>query len=355
MSNSISRRDFLQTSAALLAATDLFAQTESTPLHHGAIIGHGALKYRIDKLWCKAEREKHPVKDCHEMVQSRDGRLFLITNLKQNNILTFDVDGNVVDAWSVGLSGGHGLTIHVEGNTEYLYLTDTSGRIVKTTLDGKMILELRTQTNVEPTRTEEPCSQRKPRSHPTETSTLLMVHGSQFILRFDRNGVFLGKFGGKSTQPTNPGKFMQAHGVAIDHRGPEPLLVCTERVRNEFNWFTLEGKFVRGVYLPGAYVSRPVIHGKHLYSGVCFGAKPDDYRMWQGRGFVTILDENDKVVSNPRRTGAEVRGGPTQAHASRTRPFSTTATTFASIPNQDLYVCQWNSGNVYPYKLHRIS
>ena len=124
-------------------------------------------------------------------------------------------------------------------------------------------------------------------------------YGSQFVLRYDKAGKFLSKFGGRSTQPVNPGKFMQAHGIALDTRGPEPLLVCTERIRNEFNWFTLDGVHVRGVYLPGAYVSRPVIAGRHLYSGVCFGAKPDDYRMWQQRGFVTILDDKDQVVSNP--------------------------------------------------------
>lgn len=354
MSNPISRRDFIQTSALLLAAPNLIAQTGSVPPHHGATVGHGAFQYRVDKLWCKADREKNPVKDCHEMVQSRDGRLFLITNLKQNNILTFDTDGNLLDAWSVGLSAGHGLTLHLEGETEYLYLTDNSGRIIKTTLEGKPVLEL-------PHALKCGAYTEKDSYSPTETAIapngdiyVADGYGSQFILRFDRSGVFLGKFGGKSTQPINPGKFMQAHGVAIDQRGPEPLLVCTERVRNEFNWFTLEGKFVRGVYLPGAYVSRPVIHGKHLYSGVCFGAKPDDYRMWQGRGFVTILDESDKVVSNPG--GQEPR-----YEEGRLKPMLQDAPVFNNCHDVcvdskgDLYVCQWNSGNVYPYKLHRIS
>ena len=146
---------------------------------------------------------------------------------------------------------------------------------------------------------------------------------------------------------------MQAHGVAIDTRGSEPLLVCTERVRNEFNWFTLEGNFVRGVYLPGAYVSRPVIHGKELYSGVCFGAKPDDYRMWQGRGFVTILDESGKVVSNPGGQAPRYEEG-------RLKPMLRDIPVFNNCHDVcvdsrgDLYVCQWNSNSVYPYKLHRI-
>lgn len=49
----------------------------------------------------------------------------------------------------------------------------------------------------------------------------------------------------------------QAHGVAIDTRGAEPLVLCTARIRNEFHRFNLEGEHQRTVYLPGAYLSRP--------------------------------------------------------------------------------------------------
>ena len=287
------------------------------------------------------------------MVQSRDGRLFLITNVKENSILSFDTDGNLLDAWSLGLGGGHGLTLNVENGTEYLYLADTSGRVIKTTLDGKTVLELPNALKCGAYTARDTYSPTETAVAPNGDIYVADGYGSQFILRFNKNGEFLDKFGGRSTQPTNPGKFMQAHGVAIDLRGAEPLLVCTERVRNEFNWFTLSGKFVRGVYLPGAYVSRPVIHGSHLYSGVCFGAKPDDYRMWQGRGFVTILDENNHVVSNPGGQEPRYEDG-------RLKPMLQDVPVFNNCHDVcvdskgDLYVCQWNSGSVYPYKLHRI-
>ena len=107
-------------------------------MYHGAIVGHGDFRYRVDKLWCLADKAKHPVKDCHEMVQSADGRLFLVTNHKQNNVLVFDVGGKVLDAWTLGLSAGHGLTLHREADgKEYLYLTDNSGRVIKATLAAR--------------------------------------------------------------------------------------------------------------------------------------------------------------------------------------------------------------------------
>jgi len=350
----ISRRDFIHTGALLLSGATLNAQTEAVPAHHGAIVGHGDFKYRVDKLWCKANRETHPVKDCHEMVQSRDGRLFLITNLPKNNVLVFDTDGQLLGSWSVGLNAGHGLTLHDEDGTEFLYLTDTSGRILKTTLEGTPVLELPHAHQCDAYAAKEPYSPTETAVAPNGDIYVADGYGSQFILRFDRQGKFLAKFGGRSTQPTNPGKFMQAHGVAIDLRGSEPLLVCTERVRNEFNWFTLEGNFVRGVYLPGAYVSRPVIHGNHLYSGVCFGAKPDDYRMWQGRGFVTILDAQNKVVSNPGGQEPRYEEGRLKAMLQDLPVFNNCHDVCVDSKG-DLYVCQWNSGSVYPYKLRRIS
>jgi len=359
MTPPFSRRQFLAaaatTTAALLHPPRLRAQPKTAPDFHGSIVGHGSLRYRIDKRWSKADPQKFPVRDCHEMVQVADGRLFLLTNHPQNNVLIYHTDGTLLGHWTLKLSGAHGLTVHTDSEgREFLYLTDTSGRVLKTTLEGEIELELSHPSKLGAYKDTDAYSPTETAVSPSGDIYVADGYGSQFILRFDHQGRFLGKFGGKSTQPSNPGKFMQAHGVALDTRGPEPLLVCTERVRNEFNWFTLDGKHVRGVYLPGAYVSRAVIHGRHLYSGVCFGAKPDDYRMWQKRGFVTILDEHDKVVSNPGGQKPTYREGRLQLLL-QDQPIFENCHDVCVDSKDDLYVCQWNSGNVYPYKLHRES
>jgi hypothetical protein len=74
--------------------------------------------------------------------------------------------------------------------------------------------------------------------------------------------------------------------------------------------------------------------------------------MWQGRGFVTILDGEGKVVSNP--------GGKTpQYEAGRLKVMLQDQPVFNNCHDVcvdsvgDLYVCQWNSAGVYPYKLRR--
>jgi peptidylamidoglycolate lyase len=334
--------------SAVASSFFIATRSKAAPEHHGQVIGHGAHRYRVNLQWSQADAAKTPVKDCHEMVQVPDGRLFLLTNHAANNVLIYDVSGKLLGTWTLGFKAAHGLTFH-DG---HLYICDTQGRVVKTTLDGKIVLELEHPGKVGAYKGTDLYSPTECAVAPNGDIYVADGYGSQFVLRFDRNGKFLSKFGGKSTQPVNPGKFMQAHGVAIDTRGPEPLLVVTERIRNEFNWFTLAGEHVRGVYLPGAYVSRPVIHGQELFSGVCFGARPDDFRMWQRRGFVVILDAQGKVVSCPGGEAPRYEEG-------RLKPLLQAQPVFnnchdACVDTQgDLYVCQWNSGNVYPYKLHR--
>ena len=350
------RRRFLRNGVATMgllgAAPHVRSESKTAPPLHGIVIGHGGMRYRVDKLWSKADAAKFPVRDCHEMVQVADGRLFLLTNHPQNNVLIYSRDGSLLEAWTLSLNGAHGLTVHREaGGGEFLYVTDTGGRVLKTTLDGKIALELPKAAECGAYRESDPYSPTETAVAPNGDIHVADGYGSQFILRFDATGKFVSKFGGRSTQP-NPNRFMQAHGVAIDARGGAPLLVVTERVRNEFNWFTLEGKFVRGVYLPGAYVSRPVIRGAHLYSGVCFGAKPNDFRMWQGRGFVTILDAAGRVVSCPGASAPEYEGDALKLLL-QDQPVFHNCHDVCVDDAGDLYVCQWNSRNVHPFKLRR--
>jgi len=313
------------------------------------VIGHGAFRYRVDTAWSQADPAKYPVNDCHEMVQAADGRLFLLTNHKQNNVLIYEPSGKLLQAWTLGFTGAHGLTL--SGNA--LWITDTgTGRVVKTSLDGRIEMELPHASACGAYKATDVYSPTETAVAPNGDIYVADGYGSQFILRFDAAGKYIGKFGGRSTQPVNKGKFMQAHGVAIDARSGTPLVLCTARIRNEFVWFRLDGQHVKTVYLPGAYMSRPVIAGRHLYSGVCFGMFADDYRMWQKRGFVTILDDQDRVVSNPGGQAPEYKDGRLQVML-QDQPVFQNCHDVCVDTKGDLYVCQWNSGRVYPYKLHR--
>lgn len=348
----MNRRTLL--TAASTALVTPFIKAQSKTSLQGAVIGHGAYRYQVDLQWCKAKRETHPVKDCHEMVMDSQKRLIMITNEGRNNILIFDKEGGVVDAWTLKLKAGHGLSLDARNGQEFLWLCDSAGAVVvKTTLEGEVLLTL-------PHAKECGAYDASMKYAPTETAVapngdvyVADGYGSQFILHFDAQGKFIRKFGGMSSQAMNPGKFMQAHGVAIDVRGPEPLVLCTERIRNEFHWYTLTGEYVRSTYLPGAFMSRPVIAGDLLLSGVCFGMKPGDYRMWRDRGFIVILDKNNQVIAAPGGHEPEYKEGQVKLLL-QDQPVFRNVHDVCMDDAGDLYACQWNADQAYPYKLRRI-
>ena len=107
------RRTFLRNSAAatggLLIMQDLFARDK------GPVYGHNGMRYSLDKAWSRADKDRFPVNDCHEMAQDKKGRIILLTNETKNNILIYDTKGKLLDSWGHVFPGAHGLTLHAEG------------------------------------------------------------------------------------------------------------------------------------------------------------------------------------------------------------------------------------------------
>jgi len=318
------------------------------------IIGHDQFQYRVDTQWSKANPKTHPVNNCHEMVQVPDGRLFMITDVPDNNILIYNTDGELLDSWTLNMESGHGLTLSIASGIPYLYICDTQGRVVKTDLDGNIIFELPTPAQVGAYSANMDYKPTQTAVSPNGDIYITDGYGSQFIIQFNKQGEFIRKFGGKSILPTNKGKFYQCHGIALDTRGETPLLVVTSRLRNEFQWFTLEGEFVKNVYLPGVYMSRPVIEGDFLYSAVCMGTYPKDFRPWLKRGFVIILDKNDLVVSAPGAHQPEYDTEGQLEHLYQQSNIIDHGHDVCVDTEGNLYVLQWLADQVYPYKFYKI-
>ncbi len=354
----ITRRKFvertIQSGGALMASSVFpFQIMTSRPKLDEIILGHGDFRYQLEKEWGDLDPKKTPVNNCHEMVMDKRGRLLLLTDHPKNNILIYDTAGKLLNSWTLNLPGAHGLTIHDEGGSEYLYLTDPGlGRVIKSSLDGRIIMELSSPIKLG-------VYDDKMAYRPTETTIgpngdiyVADGYGSQFILQYDAKGAFIRKFGGDSF--LSPEKFKQAHGVTLDTRDPNnPTLLCSARIKNSFKRFSLDGEYLENIYMPGLFVSRPVIDGENIYSGVCFGMEEGNYNMQLNKGFVTILDKENKVVSNPGGTAPTYKDGKLQLML-QDRPIFKHCHDVCIDRDKNLYVCQWNAGGVYPYKLHRI-
>lgn len=351
----LSRRSFLSRSAfaagGLLVPGFSFDVLTRRPRLEEQVIGHGDFRYRVEKGWGDLDPSHTPVKNCHEMVMDSRGRLFMITDETRNNIIIYDRSGRLLGTWGSDYPGGHGLTLWDAGGEEFLFITDPSaGKVVKTTLEGRVLLTLEHPGRLGVYGVEDPYKPTETAIGPNGDIYVADGYGSQYILQYDRDGRFIRRFGGKGD---TDGQFQTAHGVALDTRGEgEPTLLCTSRVHNSFKRFSLEGEYLSTVFLPGAYVCRAVVAGENVYAGVCW-SRLRYLNQTPESGFVTILDAEDRVVSNPGGTEPEYRNGALTLMVQQ-EPIFKHCHDVCVDGDDNLYVCQWNAGGTYPIKLHRI-
>lgn len=342
-----SRRNFLH--AALAGSASIFLPNlfwnceNNSPL----VIGQNGYQYRVLPEWGTQDAAKIPVQDCHEMVQTKNGDLYLLTNHTKNNILVYNLDGRIKNTWGTQFPGAHGLTLFDENGEEVLWITDYERhQVFKTTLDGEILLTLDAPQDLEVYK--DPSNYK-----PTETAIapdgsifIADGYGAQMILHYNPKGQLINAFGGYGTGPT---QFLNAHGICLDKRNANaPSLLITAREQQVVKRFALDGSHLETIALPGAHICRPVIHGQNCYFSVLKSnrgvANPDS-------GFVMILDENNAVVSCPGATAVE--STTTKYYRQQLRVFQYPHDVCVDR-DENLYVAQWNSGNTYPIKLERV-
>lgn len=352
------RRKFLETtakvsSAALITPGAGFTILKSKPKLNDEVLGHGDFTYRVQMDWGNLNASETPVKDCHEMVQDSEGRIVLLTNETKNNIIIYGKSGKLLDKWSNDYRGAHGLTLWSEGGEDFLFITDlASHKVYKTTMSGKVVMRLNYPE-------ESGLYLKENQYFPTETAIapngdiyVTDGYGLQYVFQYDAQGNLKHVFGGLGSDVSQFSERWTAHGVCIDDRKKDgnPTLLIADRNGNQFKRFSMDGEYLSTISIPGAFVSRPVIKGINLYTAVLNSEQP-----WSvsDSGFVSILDENDKVVSNPAANAPNYVGGKLERLHQTNKVFRHPHDVCID-DDENLYVAQWNSGRTYPIKLVRV-
>jgi len=339
------RRQFIQQSTASAAGLLLMP----TLLDDEVILGQNNKRYRLNNQWSQLDFARYPVKDCHEMVQDRQGRILLLNNETKNNVIIYDKKGRLIRTWGNEYPGAHGLTLFNENGQEVLFICDNNRhQVIKTTIDGRVLMTLDYP--------KETGEYTKPEEYiPTETTIaangdiyVADGYGKDFVIQYDYKGNYIRHFGGRGDKEEN---LLNAHGITIDSRHPGgPFLIVTSRQQNAFKRYTMEGKYLSTIPLPGAWVCRPVINGDYLYAAVLQSSNA----VGKQSGFVTILDKDFHVVSNLGGTEPTYTDGKLQEMQQTVKAFQYPHDVCID-DEQNLYIAQWNSGHVYPYKLQPIA
>lgn len=374
------RRNFLRNTTLLAAAatplvacaTPSVAITGKARPTDDGLIGHGDFRYKVDKKWAELNRAQTTITNCHEMVMDQKGRFIMIGDDPRNNVIVFNKDGKVLETWGTMYPGGHGMTLWNAGGEDFLFIAESgwstdirtgsgkrqNGFVTKNKIDGTVLFTIGHPVTYG-AYTEDM------RFQPTETAVapngdiyVADGYGSNYILRYNHKGQYIGKFGGSGNADPNY-NLAEAHGVAVDLRdAANPKLIVTSRAESAFKYFTLDGKWLKTVKFANLRPCRPVLHGSHVYAGVCwshnFGESKMDKPWLEQSGFTMVMDENDRVVSCPGGTEPIYKDGVLQQVDQDANKTFYSGHDVCIDDDENVYVCQWNGLRTPPVRLERV-
>mgnify|MGYP003673915603 CR=1 FL=1 len=173
---------------------------------------------------------------------SKNGDVYVSTD-GDRSICVFSKEGLYLRSFGAEFSGIHSLSMREENGTEVLYGAHLrEQRVVKLSLDGKLLLEIK-DTPEQPIR-ETFKGLTAVAVTPDGRIIAAVGYGSNIIFIFDAKGKLLKSFGSKGTELE---QFRAAHGVALDIRFDEPRLIFADRENRRLKHYDLDGNLL-GVF-----------------------------------------------------------------------------------------------------------
>jgi hypothetical protein len=245
----MTRKSFIARAAVASAAAAIprfFLAATDKSGSANPIVGSGEHTYECVHDWL-VPPEGLVWGDTHGLCQDSDGNIYVAHTVNKSSmrgeaIVVYDASGGFIRAYGEEFRGGaHGLNLRREDGTDYLYHCDINRcKIEKTTLAGESVWQHGYPR-------EDPAYGAAPINF-VPTNVALAPngdfyvgdgYGSSHVLRFSAKGAFLGEVGGPGS---GDGEFKTPHGLWIDTRGTEPVLVVADRGNRRVQTFTLEGK-----------------------------------------------------------------------------------------------------------------
>lgn len=226
------------------------------------------LKYSVVPNFFDKDPGGKELGPCHGgAVIDKKGNIYVTTDTERG-IVVFTPKGKFLRAF--GPSHIHGLEIRKEKGGEYIYAARPSRHeVIKLTLDGKQLWAINAPMEAgifKDANGFKPCAVTVA---PDGSIFVADGYGSNFVLKFDQDRKFVKAFGGPGEEE---GKFKTCHGIALDPRFKEPLLLVCNRNNNRVEHWDLDGNFLRviqkdlrmpaAVQIRGDYAVFPELQGR---------------------------------------------------------------------------------------------
>lgn len=269
---STTRRDFL-VAGAMAAAAPAIIRAQDKAGTKAPVLGQGAYTYEAIHDWGELPAS---IKwgNTHGVVEDAQGNIYVHHTVYKDSessdtMVVFDGKGKFVRSWGKEFRGvAHGLHIRKEGTEEFLYLTvnatnprlnpqpELQAVVLKSTLKGEIVWKI--QGPPQDIDAYKPGPDGKPKPYnPTNIAIApngdMYVgdgYGSSYVNQYNSKGEYIRTFGGRGSEA---GKLAEPHGIWVDTRGTNPILVVADRRNNRLQRFTLDGQhvdFIAGFKLP---------------------------------------------------------------------------------------------------------
>lgn len=250
----LSRRSFLGRAGQVCAGAWLgapFIRASDKSGRKLPVLGSGAHVYECIHDWL-VPPDGMVWGNTHGVCQDADRNIYIAhtvhpSSRRDEAVAVYDAKGRFIRAFGKEFKGGaHGLDIRKEAGVELLYHCDTKRcEIVKTTLQGEVVW-------IHGYPSEDPhYGDRAIKFVPTNVAffpngDFLVAdgYGSHYVLRFTREGKYAGVFAkpGRDT-----GELNNPHGLWVDVRGREPVVVIADRGNRRIQVFSMTGAHLQTV------------------------------------------------------------------------------------------------------------
>jgi hypothetical protein len=338
VSTALNRRSFVAFSgaAALVAAARVPAKGQgpgaiANPANLALQTGNGEWTYRIVPGWGQLPAGTAFGGTHGGIATDKAGHVYVSTQ-SETGILVYGSDGILLKTIANEYPEVHSIIYAQEGGEEYLYTIVQKG----TPKENWLFVKMKTDGTVVQKITAPPEAGFKTPNEWRVTSAVPAPDGSIFIangygdsrlFRFDKAGQYLASYSGKGK---TDGLMDCSHGLGVDTRYDQPLLLVCDRENRRLCHFDFDGKFVGTVT---QHMRRPCQISFH-----------GDYAIISElEGRVTILDRDNVPVAflgdNPHKTQWANYG----VQLGEIAPTTFTAAHGCHVDTQgNIYVSDWN-------------